>query len=155
MSKGNRLRTASGAITATGALALTVWIGSEGNKLYSYRDVIGVWTACAGETKGIGPGMKFTKEECDKINIETLERYLPDRCIYRPMSDKTYVAFLAFAGNVGSGHLCKNIAPLYNAGREREACDRMLLYNRAGGMVWKGLVDRRQRERKLCLEGLG
>ena len=54
------------AIAAVAAVALSIsalikpW---EGLSLTSYPDIVGVWTACYGETKDIRPGMKFSKAE--------------------------------------------------------------------------------------------
>ena len=48
---------------AATAVAIALIGGYEGLRTYSYQDVIGVWTACYGETRGIGPGMKFTNNE--------------------------------------------------------------------------------------------
>ena len=47
------------------AMAVTLIGGYEGLRLYSYKDVIGIWTACYGETRGIKPGMTFTQAQCD------------------------------------------------------------------------------------------
>lgn len=33
----------------------------------SYRDIVGVWTICWGETKHIVPGMRPTLVECDAM----------------------------------------------------------------------------------------
>ncbi len=41
-----------------------------------------------------------------------------------------------------------------NAGDIRGACDALLAWNKAGGRVVQGLTNRRQDERRLCLEGL-
>jgi len=41
-----------------------------------------------------------------------------------------------------------------NAGDLRGACDALLLWNKAGGQVVRGLDRRRQAERALCLRGV-
>lgn len=64
-----RLVGALGAATVAGSLAVQTVGGFEGLKLYAYRDVIGVWTACYGETAGIKPGMKFSKATCDNMLV--------------------------------------------------------------------------------------
>lgn len=158
MTKSGRLGTA-GAITALGLLAIS-FVGSwEGLRLYSYKDVIGVWTACYGETANIKPGMKFTKEQCDDMFIESLakhERALR-RCLNSPdtIPVKTYVAFLSLAYNIGEGGFCRSsIVRKWNAGDGYGACNALLLYNKAGGRVVQGLVNRRRAERALCVNGL-
>lgn len=149
----------AGAATAAGILAIAVVGEHEGLRLYAYRDVIGVWTACYGETKGIRPGMKFTKEQCDVMFLESLQRHERGMraCLNAPDSlpEKTYVSFVSFTYNVGIGGFCKSsVARMANALQLRAACDALLRWNKAGGRVIKGLVKRRDKERRLCLQGV-
>lgn len=155
----SRLRTVFKALTVVGGLSIVTVGGYEGLRLYSYQDVIGVWTYCYGETKNAKPGMKFTKAQCDHIFVERLEEFETGMraCLAKPDSipDKPYVAFLSLTYNIGTTGFCKSsIARKANAGDLRGACDALLLYNRAGGKVVKGLVKRRESERKMCMEGL-
>lgn len=147
-----------GAITAAGAMAVGLIGGFEGLRLKSYPDIVHVWTVCYGETRGVKPGMTFTKAECDVklanalVEFETGMRV----CLRQPdaLSDKVYVADLSLAYNIGVGAFCKSsIAAYQNAGRVRESCERFMLYNKAGGRVVKGLTERRKQERALCLAG--
>src|SRR4029079_13813965 len=62
-------------VTAVGLLAVTTIGAYEGLRLNSYRDVIGVWTYCYGETKGAHAGMKFTKAQCDVLFVERLGEF--------------------------------------------------------------------------------
>jgi lysozyme len=43
------------------------------------------------------------------------------------------------------------VARHLNAGRIKQGCDALLLYNKAGGRVLKGLVNRRAQEHEWCL----
>lgn len=149
----------SGAVTAAGVLAIALIGGYEGLRLKSYPDIVGVWTACYGETRGIKPGMAFTKAECDiklanaLVEFETGMR----ACLKRPdaIPIKPYIAYLSLSYNVGTGAFCKStVARKANAADYRGACDALLAFNKAGGKVAKGLVKRRAAERKFCLEGL-
>jgi lysozyme len=154
-----RLTGAAGAVTALGILAVAVVGQYEGLRLYAYKDVVGVWTACYGETKGIRPGMKFTKEQCDILFIGGLERHERGMraCLKDPdaIPEKPYVAFLSLTYNVGIGGFCKStVARRANAGDLRGACDALLAWNKAGGRVVAGLVKRRKSERNLCLDGV-
>ncbi|PZQ46758.1 MAG: lysozyme [Rhodovulum sulfidophilum] len=146
-------------ITVAGAMAVTLIGGFEGLRLNSYPDVIGVWTACYGTTKGIKPGMKFTKEQCDAIFIEELVQHEEGmrKCLKTPdaVPDKPYIAYVSLTYNIGVGGFCKSSLPaLINAGKYREACGRLLSFNKAGGKVVKGLTNRREQEKKFCLSGL-
>jgi lysozyme len=154
----SRLKKA-GALTGAGMLAVALVGGYEGLRLYSYRDVVGVWTACYGETRGIKPGMRFTKNQCDAMLVEGLEDFEAGmrRCLTNPdaIPAKPYVAFLSITYNIGTGAWCKSsMARLANAGDLRGACEALMLYTRAGGRTIQGLVNRRKSERDLCLEGL-
>ncbi len=155
----SRLRTALKGLTAAGVLAVGTIGAYEGLRLKSYPDVIGIWTVCYGETKGIKPGMKFTKAQCDNMFADRLEEFETGmrKCLIAPDSVpiKPYVAFLSLTYNIGQAGFCRStVARRINSGDLRGACEALTLYNRAGGKVVKGLVIRRASERKLCLEGL-
>ena len=160
MARKTRLVTGiAGLLTGAGALAVATIGQFEGLRLVAYQDVVGVWTACYGETKGIKPGMRFTREQCDVMFIERLQEFETGmrRCLDAPdaLPDKTYVAFLSVTYNIGVGGWCgSSMARRANAGNLTGACDALLMWNKAGSKVLKGLTNRRQAERKLCLSGL-
>lgn len=149
-----------GAITALGLLAISFVGGWEGLRTTSYRDAVGIWTVCYGETKGVTRGVKYTKEECENMFIESgLKRHEAGmrKCLIDPdaIPTKSYVAFLSLTYNIGTGGFCKSsVRRLINAGEIKAACYRLMVYNRAGGRVLKGLTRRRTAEKKLCLEGV-
>lgn len=161
----SRLRTGFGAttaLTAVGMLAVGTVTGFEGLRTRAYRDVIGVPTICVGETLGVKMGDVKTVEDCKwmlgnrlvEFESKTLQN---PRCVKNPefIPAKSYVAFLSLAYNIGEGAFCKSTVVRYlNGGDVRTACGALLRFNRAGGLVWKGLVRRRAEENKLCLEGL-
>lgn len=155
-----RLIGAAGATTALGLMAVAVIGNFEGLRLVAYRDVVGVWTACYGETKGIRPGMKFTREQCDKMFVtDGLARHERGMraCLNDPdaLPEKTYVSFLSLTYNIGVGGFCKStVARMANAMNLRAACNAILAWNKAGGRVVQGLVKRRDKEWRLCLAGV-
>lgn len=154
----SRLVGAAGAVTALGMLAVATIGQFEGLRLVAYQDVIGVWTACYGETKGVAPGMKFTKDQCDVMFVASLAEHEAGMraCLAAPdtLPVEVYVADLSLAYNIGVGGFCRSsIAGYQNAGRIAASCDRFLLYDKAGGKVVAGLARRRQAERALCLKG--
>lgn len=149
----------AGLLTGAGALAVATIGQFEGLRLVAYQDVVGVWTACYGETKNIRPGMKFTREQCDVMFIDRLQEFETGmrRCLAAPdaLPDKTYVSFLSVTYNIGVGGWCgSSMVRRANAGNLTGACDALLMWNKAGGKVLKGLTNRRQAERRLCLEGI-
>lgn len=159
--EGTRLRGgAAGAITALGLLAIAIIGNFEGLRLVAYKDVVGVWTACYGETKGIKGGMKFTREQCDVMFIDSgLKRHEAGMraCLTYPdlIPEKSYVAFLSLTYNIGIGGFCKSsVARAINEGRIQAACYNLTKFNKAKGRVIKGLVTRRKQELRLCLDGV-
>lgn len=145
---------------STALAAAIVLIGSfEGLRLYSYTDVIGVWTACYGETRGIHSGMVFTKEQCDTMFSKRLIEFETGmrKCLVKPdeIPIKPYIAFLSLSYNVGVGAFCNSsVVKSANAGNYEVACHRITAFNKAGGRVIKGLVTRRDKEEAFCLSGL-
>ena len=151
----SRLKAGSAALV----MAISLIGGFEGLRLYAYKDVIGVWTACYGETRGIKKGMTFTKAECDAQFAKGLGQFEQGirACLDKPddIPIKPYIAFLSLGYNVGTGAFCKSsVARLANAGLYKQACDRILVFNRAGGRIIQGLKNRREDERRFCLSGL-
>lgn len=142
------------------ALAVAVVGGFEGVRLATYRDVVGVPTVCFGETRGVKMGDKYTMDECKVMLGDGLVEFEAGmrKCLRAPdtIPDKTYVSFLSFAYNVGNGAFCgSTLRRKADAGDLKGACDELPKWNKAGGKVIKGLVNRRAEERKLCREGLG
>jgi GH24 family phage-related lysozyme (muramidase) len=150
------------------ALAIGVLIHPwEQTRLVSYRDMVGVWTVCDGETKNIGPNMRFTPEQCkamlDKRTEDDYHKPLT-QCI--PGFDKKplswQAAAISLAYNVGVGAVCKSTgAALARAGRMADSCLAFTRFDRAGGKVVQGLVNRRTDgdatrigEYELCVAGL-
>lgn len=147
-------------IAAAGAIAafLAAFVGGwEGLRTEAYRDIVGVPTICYGETKGVRLGDKKTKAECNAMLLERLAEFEDglDRCLVVPVPDKTKVAFVSWAYNVGLGAACRStLVRKANAGDLVGACNELPRWNRAGGKVVKGLTNRRKAEQRLCLEGL-
>ena len=146
-------------ISGVGAMAIGIVGSFEGLRTKSYSDIVGVWTACYGETRNIRPGMTFTKPECDRMLADRLVEFETNMraCLKAPDSipDKPYVAFVSLSYNIGSRAFCgSSVAKKANAGDLRGACDAILLWNRAGGKEIPGLTRRRQEERALCLGGV-
>jgi lysozyme len=138
------------------AAAGVVFVGAwEGLQLVSYRDVVGVATICYGETRGVKMGMKATKAECDAMLAEGLLEFADGiaHCVpWDDMPDTRKVAAVSLAYNIGQGGFCKSsVARELRNGNVNAACDAFLRFNKAGGVVWRGLTNRRKAERELCL----
>ncbi|MBI6628312.1 lysozyme [Pontibaca salina] len=146
---------------AVAGLALTIAFvsGWEGTRYVAYRDPVGIPTICEGITKGVQMGDTATRAQCDAMltrELETHERGL-DACLDppTPLPVKTKVALVSWTYNVGVGGACRSTAVRrFNAGDYRGGCDAVTMWNKAGGRVLPGLVNRRAAEHKLCLEDL-
>lgn len=134
--------------------------GFEGCKLTAYRDPIGVWTIGYGTTAraglGIIPtaGMTITQSEADQLLADGLNKFADQ---IRPMinaglNDNQFGACVSLAYNIGAHAFSASSALKHiNAGDYDRAANSILLFNKAGGKVLKGLVRRREAERKLFL----
>ncbi|HNC24804.1 MAG TPA: lysozyme [Opitutaceae bacterium] len=141
--------------------AATLFVGGwEGMQRVSYRDVIGVPTICYGETRGVKMGQTATKEECDQMLADGLldfaegvRKQMPG---FDTMPPSRQVAVVSLAYNIGLGNFAKSsVRRELNAGNVRAGCEAFMKWNKAGGIVFRGLTRRRDAERKLCLEGPG
>lgn len=155
----NKGKVAASAALVAAALALTAPVVSvwEGRSLNAYRDIVGVPTICYGETKNVRMGDVATPEQCSTMLATRLKEFAVgiSPCLPADLSPKTYASFISTAYNIGIKGFCgSSMSRKALAGDLKGACDALLLWNKAGGKVVKGLVNRRNAERALCLEGL-
>lgn len=147
-----------GGIAATGLLVTIP--EDEGTRYTAYRDVVGVWTICQGDTKNIAPGMVETKAGCQKRLEQQLLAHAKPVMACTPRlreegRDYQRWAAVSLAYNIGTGAYCRSsIDRNFDAGNWRAGCDAMLMWRFAGGKEVRGLRLRRERERALCLKGL-
>lgn len=147
----------SGALMAAAVALVGAW---EGLRTVAYRDVVGIPTVCFGETRGVKMGDRYTVEQCKVMLGEGLVEFEQGmrKCLRNPdaIPDEPYTAFLSLSYNIGTNAFCRStVARRANAGDLKGACEAISMWNKAGGKVVKGLVNRRAAERELCLEGLG
>ena len=148
--------TKNAAITA---LVISTIGAFEGIRTTAYKDPVGIPTVCFGETKGVKLGQKYSLAECDAMLVASVKEHEAGmvKCLKNPsfIPDKTYGAFLSFTYNVGVGNFCSStLAKKANSGDLTGACNELPKWNKAKGITLAGLTNRRQEERKLCLEGL-
>ncbi len=111
-------------------------------------------TARAGV--GIVPrlGMKITKPEAEEYFRRALVKFEAQirPMITIPINDNEFGAFMSLAYNIGPGAFARSSAlRKFNAGDKAGAANAILLWNKAGGKVMRGLQRRREAERKLFL----
>lgn len=148
---------ATSAAVMAGAVALIQpW---EGLYTKPYFDIVGVKTVCYGATaaEGIDLNRSYTPQECRDLLKASLVKYDNGlkACLNRDIPDSMHVAFISATYNIGVKGFCgSSMARLVNAGDLRGACDALLLWNKASGRVVKGLDNRRQDERRVCLKDI-
>lgn len=124
----------------------------------AYRCPAGVWTLGWGCTKGIKPGMTWTKQQA----VEGLRRELAEceaavtRLVTVPIHQHQFDALVSFAYNCGVGALGKStILRKINRGDVEGAASAFEMWNKATvdgkRVVLRGLARRRAAEKALFL----
>ncbi|EIC84008.1 lysozyme [Serratia sp. M24T3] len=147
-----------------GATAITIAIallggpdGVEGQKSVPYRDQGGVWTVCSGIT---GPdviiGHHYSDKECDALLIKHLVpvKKAVDAAVKVPIDNYTRAAMYSFAYNVGvTSFKHSSLLRHLNAGQTTEACDDLRKWVYVNKQRNRGLINRREIDRQVCLMG--
>ena len=132
----------------------------EGLELSAYKDPVGIVTIGYGTTAaagvGITPrmGMSITESEAEWYLQKAVAKFeaqiLP--LITVKASENEKAAFVSLAYNIGPTAFKRSSALRhFNAGDKAKAAASILLWNKAGGKVLKGLVRRREAEKALFL----
>jgi lysozyme len=147
----NRIQVAALSLSATALVGIAA---HEGYVERAYQDIVGIWTIGFGTTENVRPGQTIDP-------VKALQRALTDvqkfegalkECVHVPLHQHEYDAYLSLAYNIGSGAFCRStLVRKLNARDYEGACKEILRWNRAGGQVVRGLVNRRQQEYELCL----
>jgi lysozyme len=146
-------------VGATAALIIQANVTTfEGTKLHAYKDVVGVWTICTGETDNVHPTDVATPQQCSVQLDARLAQFASGVLQCTPiLKGRSYqlAAATSLAYNIGIKAYCSStVARRFNAGLLRSGCDAFGLWIKAGGKVVQGLINRRVAERALCLNGL-
>ena len=103
-------------------------------------------------------GDVLTREEADRqfavgLRVQYWQPYRS--CLTaEALAPQTDAAFTSLTWNIGTGGVCRSTAlRRLNAGDVAGACQAIGMWNRAGGRVIRGLVNRRADETRLCMEG--
>lgn len=144
------------AIGGTGAAAALIALVAawEGTRTDPYRDIVGVWTVCTGETNV--PMRRYTKAECDVMLAKSLTGYAEGVKRLSPrLEGYQLVAAVSVTYNVGEAAYARSTArKRFNSGDLKGGCEALTWFNRAGGRVVPGLVNRRRAEYRICMTGL-
>lgn len=149
------------AIAAMSLLATPIYEAWEGKVNKPYKDIVGVWTVCSGDTRNVTPGDVQTDAECKARTQKIMEDYGRIVLKYNPKIADYPLQFAShtiFTANVGETNYAKSsVLRLTLEGKNREGCRAMRLYDKAGGRVVTGLQNRRSGtksmigEYELCL----
>lgn len=118
------------------------------------------WTICDGDTWGVTRHTVETPEGC-KRRLEMRATYFAGIVLgctpnLRGHRNQTSAA-IRLAYNIGEAAYCRStVDRRFDAKQWRAACDAFLMWNKAGRppRVMRGLVNRRNDERKQCLTEL-
>ena len=152
------LAAVGGGAIAIATVMLSGADGLEGRKYVAYRDVVGVITVCDGHTGAdIVWGKTYSDAECDTFTRNDLQRIARqvDPHIKVPMTEMQRAAVYSFAYNVGANATINStLLKRLNARDYAGACDQLRRWTYAGGKQWKGLMNRREIEREVCMWGV-
>lgn len=132
----------------------------EGFSANAYKDSTGVVTIGYGTTGragvGIDPRMGDTITEAEaEYYLEKAIRKFADQIrpyITAEINENEFGAFVSLSYNIGPAAFKKSSALRhFNAGDKEKAAKSILLWNKAGGKVLRGLVRRREAEKALFL----
>ena len=139
-------------------LAASTLIGiavHEGYRGEAYIPVPGdVPTIGFGSTRDVSMGDRTTP-------VRSLQRLLDEvdsvyaqgvrKCVTVPLYQHEFSAFVSLTYNIGVNAFCKStLAKRLNIGDYSGACAEISKWNKAGGRVLRGLVLRREEERRIC-----
>ena len=132
------------------------WESGGKTHLVPYKDPVGIWTVCDGETRV--EMRTYTKAECEAMLVKAVtDEFGPQVLACTPtIADRPRAlgAAIVMSYNIGTGAYCRStVARRFNEGNFVAGCRAFSMWNKAGGKVWKGLTLRRADERALCLEG--
>jgi GH24 family phage-related lysozyme (muramidase) len=132
----------------------------EGCKLVAYQDIVGIWTigygTTAGADVGVKPayGMTITQERAEDLLRLGVDKFAAtvDAMITTSVNANEFGACVSLAYNIGPNAFAKStVLRELNVGHKDKAAAAFRMWNKAGGEVIKGLVNRREAEIKLFL----
>jgi lysozyme len=159
---------------AWAAVAVAMIAPFEGYYGHPYRDSVGVETICYGATAadGVDFSKTYTKGQCLVMLQGDLPKYDAPlkKCIvpevYNALPPHRHAALVSLAYNIGPAGVCRssvvrdlNAGNLGHPGNPYDArgrllpgaCNDFLKFDKGGGRVIQGLVNRRRAERVACL----
>lgn len=134
--------------------------GFEDTRFKAYDDGVGVWTIGTGTTVypngvKVKQGDNCTPDQAKayfKHDLAKFEKTVSESVIV-PLNQNQFDALVSLTYNIGSGAFKgSTLLKSLNKGDYLAAADQFLVWNKAGGRVSAGLVNRRKAEMKLFLK---
>lgn len=140
---------------ASGSLLLATNVVSyyEGRRYVPYLDPVGILTVCDGITHDI-ENRVYTDKECDELLQKELGRAFRavDKHVKVRISETQKAALASFVYNVGEANFARStLLKKLNHEDYAGACKELDRWVFAGGKKWKGLINRRNAEKYLCM----
>ena len=152
MNKRTRTSIAGLALSASAFVAILL---HEGYSDKTYIPVPGdVPTIGFGTTDGVKAGDTITPPKAVEKALRDVTKFegAIKKCVKVPLYQYEYDAYVSFAYNVGPAAFCSStLVKKLNAEDYAGACNELPRWVYAGGKKLKGLENRREAERKLCL----
>lgn len=137
-------------ISAAGLAGVAAW---EGYRSEAYLDVVGVPTIGYGTTEGVELGDKITEPVARERLKQDMSRFRSSMqlCVKVPLHQYEFDAYASLTYNIGGKAFCgSTLVRKLNREDYAGACAEITRWNRAGGRVVQGLVNRRAEERARC-----
>lgn len=154
MSRASLAKTVGGAGLAASLLALVAAWEGKSNDPYEDPLVKNLMTVCYGQTNV--PMRRYSDAECEAMLATSLDKYAREVKRMSPsLKGNQLLAATSVAYNAGPAAYARSTARRrFDAGDLRGGCEALTWFNRAGGRVVQGLVNRRRAEYRLCVSDL-
>lgn len=127
----------------------------EGLELKAYKDSVGVVTIGYGSTgPHVSMGMVITQEQAESLLKQDVSRFEKgvSELVKVPLNQNQFDALVSFSFNLGLGNLkSSTLLRKLNFLDYVGAANEFPRWNKAGGVVLKGLTRRREAEKALFL----
>lgn len=133
--------------------------GFEGFETRAYQDSVGIWTIGHGTIKypngkAVAKGDTCTAAQAVEYMVNDLKGFEAkvNEVVKVPLTQNQYNALVSLTYNIGQTAFANStLARKLNAKDYAGAADQFLVWNKAGGRVIQGLVNRRTAERNVFL----
>jgi lysozyme len=124
----------------------------EGFRSHAYQDSVGVWTIGYGHTKDVNETDIISSAQAEALLVKELKEYenYVRKLVKVPLFTHQFDALVSWTYNLGPTNL-KNSGMLkvLNQGKYDLVPNEMRRWNKAGGVILDGLVNRRNKEAEM------